>query len=193
VTSERTAQKQRTREAILDGARRLLARGEPVTVPAAAQEHGISRATAYRHFPDAQALMLEAGLATLVPPYEAVVAEAADLRSRLLAIARAMTRLTLENESAFRRFLSHAVVADDPLSARGGRRVAYMTRALDETPHGLSPAQRSELVAALSALCGIETLVAMVDVARLPRERLPEVTDRLARTILDSYLGLDAD
>lgn len=193
MTGERTAQKQRTRDAILDGARRLIARGEPVTVPAAAQEHGISRATAYRYFPDAQALMLEAGLATLVPAYEAVVAAAPDLRSRLLAIVRAMTRLTLENESAFRQFLSHAVVADDPLSARGGRRVAYMTRALDETPHGLSPAQRSELVAALSALCGIETLVAMVDVARLPRERLPEVTDQLARTILDSYLGPDAN
>lgn len=189
ATGERTAQKQRTREAILDGARRLLARGEPVTVPAAAQEHGISRATAYRYFPDAQALMLEAGLATLVPPYEAVVARTGDLRARLLAIVRAMTRLTLDNEAAFRQFLAHAVIADDPASARGGRRVTYMTRALHEMPHRLSPAQQAELVAALAALSGIETLVAMVDVAHLPRDRLAEVTDTLVMAVLDRYLG----
>ncbi len=59
---------------------------------------------------------MEAGLATLVPPYEAIAAGTADLRARLAVITEAMIRLTLENETAFRQYLALAVPA--PVGAR---------------------------------------------------------------------------
>lgn len=188
-TTGRTRQKQRTRDAILDGARRLLARGEAVTVAAAAAEHGISRATAYRYFSDPQVLTLEAGLAVLVPDYERVVADTADLRARLLAIAAAMIRLTLENETAFRQYLARAVTAAEESRSRGARRVAYMERALEDFPPALPPRPRRSLVASLAAVSGIETVVALTDVAGQPRDRVPVLAAAMAAAIIDSHLG----
>lgn len=187
--TERTNQKQRTRDAILDGARQLMSRGEPVTVAAAAAEHRISRATAYRYFSDPQALALEAGLATLVPPYEEVVAGTTDLRSRLAAITTAMIRLTLENEQAFRQYLSHAVTATDEPSSRGARRASYMKRALGEFPHNLTAARAADLVASLSTISGIEGLIALVDVAGRDRAAAERLMAEIAEAILTRHLG----
>lgn len=188
-TTQRTNQKQRTRDAILDGARRLMGRGDPVTVAAAAAEHGISRATAYRYFSDPQALTLEAGLATLVPSYELVTAGTTDLRSRLAAITAAMIKLTLENETAFRQYLSHAVTATDGSGSRGARRVAYMKRALSEFRHGLSPAEQADLVASLSTVAGVEGLVALTDVAGRDTATAARLLGEIADAILTRYLG----
>lgn len=188
-TTERTNQKQRTRDAILDGARQLMSRGEPVTVAAAAAEHRISRATAYRYFSDPQALALEAGLATLVPPYEDVIAGTTDLRSRLRAITAAMIRLTVENEAAFRQYLSLAVTATEGTGSRGARRVGYMRRALGESPHDLSPAEATDLVASLSTVAGIEGLVALTDVAGQDSATAERLLGEIADAILTRHLG----
>ncbi|MCC5987459.1 MAG: TetR family transcriptional regulator [Pararhodobacter sp.] len=188
-TTERTSQKQRTRDAILDGARRLLARGEAVTVAAAAAEHRISRATAYRYFSDPQALTLEAGLATLVPPYEEVTAGTTDLRSRLSAITAAMIRLTLENETAFRQYLSHAVTAPGGTRTRGARRVAYMKRALRDMPHDLAPARQADLVASLSTVAGVEGLISLTDVAGRDTATAARLMGEIADAILTRHLG----
>lgn len=188
-TTERTNQKQRTRDAILTGARQLMSRGEPVTVAAAAAEHGISRATAYRYFSDPQALTLEAGLATLVPPYEQVIAGTTDLWARLSAITRAMIQLTLENETAFRQYLAHAVTAPEGRSTRGARRVAYMKRALGELPHDLAPSEQADLVASLSAVAGVEGLVALTDVAGRDSATAARLLGEIADAILARHLG----
>lgn len=189
--TERTNQKQRTREAILDGARQLMARGEEVTIVAAAAEHGISRATAYRYYSDAQALTLEAGLATLVPPYEVMVEGTADLRARLIAITERLAKLTLENETAFRQYLAHAVVAKEEAGKRGARRVAYMERVLQDMPHGLPRRKQQDLVALLCVATGIEAVVALLDVARVPREEVPKLVAALTGTILSTFLDPD--
>ena len=187
--TERTNQKQRTRDAILDGARQLMRRGEPVTVAAAAAEHRISRATAYRYFSDPQALALEAGLATLVPPYEEITAGTTDLRTCLATITAAMIRLTLENEAAFRQYLSHAVTATDGSASRGARRVGYMKRALGAFPHDLSAAQAADLVASLSTVAGVEGLVALTDVAGRDSAAAGRLLGEIADAILTRYLG----
>jgi AcrR family transcriptional regulator len=190
--TERTRQKQRTRDAILDGARQLMARGEEVTIVAAAAEHGISRATAYRYYSDAQALTLEAGLATLVPSYEELVDGTGDLHSRLIAITEEFAKLTLDNETAFRQYLSHAVVAKEETGNRGARRVAYMQRALQDLPHRLPPRKQRELVAMLCVATGIEAVIALIDVARMPREEVPKLVAVLTRTIIDGFVGSGA-
>ena len=83
----RLAQKQRTREAILAGARKLIEEGRSVTVTDAAEVQGISKATAYRYFSDPNVLVAEAGLAVAVAPYEDIIGSAATLRARLASLA----------------------------------------------------------------------------------------------------------
>ena len=56
----RTLQKQRTREAMVAAARDLVARGLTPTVEEAAEEASISRATAYRYFPNQRSLLVAA-------------------------------------------------------------------------------------------------------------------------------------
>lgn len=192
-TETRSNQRHRTREAILEGARQLMARGEPVTVAAAAALMSVSRATAYRYFSDPQALAVEAGLALSVRPYEAVVAGTAGLRDRLEAVAAYMLRLTLEQEDSFRQFLAHAVqpvsVAAAGAPRRGARRVAYFRRAMADFPAGLPQATERRLVAQLSAATGIEALVAMTDIAGLARDEVPEVAAEMVAAILDRHLA----
>ena len=56
--SGRIRQKERTRAALLDAARELVARGEMPGVEEAAETAGVSRATAYRYFPNQRALLV---------------------------------------------------------------------------------------------------------------------------------------
>ncbi|MFN3937668.1 MAG: TetR/AcrR family transcriptional regulator [Gemmobacter sp.] len=186
----RSNQRARTREAIIEGARRLTAAGKPVTVAAAAAEMGISRATAYRYFPDPQVLAMEAALSVEVAPYEAVVAGTQDLRGRLAAIAAYMLRLTLENEASFRRFIGPAAeAAEGNTPRRGARRVAYFRRALSDFGGLEDEARARRLVAQLSAATGIEALVALLDIAGIPRRQVADVAAEMVDAILDRHLG----
>src|SRR5690349_12522503 len=56
----RTRQKARTRDALVDAARDLLAEGSTPQVEDAAARAGISRTTAYRYFANQRALLLAA-------------------------------------------------------------------------------------------------------------------------------------
>src|SRR4051794_41876242 len=56
----RTTQKARTRAALIDAARRLLAAGRTPSVEDAAEAAAVSRATAYRYFPNRRALLVAA-------------------------------------------------------------------------------------------------------------------------------------
>src|SRR3954462_10497668 len=56
----RTGQKARTRDALIAATRDLLAQGSTPTVEDAAAASGISRATAYRYFPNQRALLVAA-------------------------------------------------------------------------------------------------------------------------------------
>ena len=53
----RRAIAERNVEAILDGAERLLARSEPISMSSVASEAGVSRQTLYAHFPDRERLL----------------------------------------------------------------------------------------------------------------------------------------
>ena len=52
--------RQRTMRLLREAARELLRTGGPLTVPAAAELAGVSRATAYRYFPNNDSVVLHA-------------------------------------------------------------------------------------------------------------------------------------
>ena len=63
----RTAQKARTRNALIDAARALINNGATPTVEDAAAEARISRTTAYRYFPNQRDLLVAAYPETNLP------------------------------------------------------------------------------------------------------------------------------
>ncbi len=178
----------RTREAILAGARALMARGEPVTVAAAAAEQGISRATAYRYFSDPQVLASEAGLAVEVLDYASIVEGADGARARTLAVSLYIFDLSLAHEAAFRQFLARnldAWLSEGPRDRRGARRVEMFRRALAGA--GLDPAREARLVAALTAATGTEAMIALIDIARVDPDVARETVAEIAEALLDRY------
>src|SRR5919197_965515 len=107
--SGRTAQKTRTRTALIEAARELIAAGRNPTVEQAASAASISRTTAYRYFPNQRSLLVAAypqiearSLLEEDPPAEAEArfAQAADrLIARTLELereARTALRLSLD-------------------------------------------------------------------------------------------------
>src|SRR3954467_8780419 len=67
--SGRKRQKARTRSALVDAARELLAAGPTPTVEQAADRAGVARATAYRYFPNQSDLLVATYPETCCPSF----------------------------------------------------------------------------------------------------------------------------
>ena len=188
----RHSQKERTRRAILDGARQLLAEGAPVTVAAAAERHGVSKATAYRYFSDPDILVSEAMLDIEVKPYDEVTRGTASLRDRLLAINLYFLDLALENETGFRQFLGRTLTVSASGAnqmRRGARRIKMYRQALDGDDGGLSRNEQDSLVRTLAVATGIEAMTALLDVAGAEPEEARDAVATATLAILDRFLG----
>src|SRR5215213_9278239 len=108
----RTAQKMRTRKALIDAARALITSGVTPTVEDAAAEASISRTTAYRYFPNQRDLLLavypEAEYQSLLgdhPPD--------DVAARLELVVGESLRMTIDNEAALRTALRLSLEVDE--------------------------------------------------------------------------------
>ena len=171
VDTGRTSQKQRTRQALLDGARLLVADGVTPTVEAAAERAGISRTTAYRYFQNQEKLLLaahpETAAASLLPPDPP-----ADPAARLDLVVSAFIRLILDTEpqqrAMLRISLGRETVADLPL--RQGRAIGWIGEALQPLRSTLSDAAVDQLTLAIRSAIGIEALTWLTDIAGLDRE-----------------------
>src|SRR3954470_13459565 len=168
----RTRQKARTRAALLDAARELLAAGQTPTVEQAAEAAGISRATAYRYFPNQRALLVAAH-----PEIEAteLLGDDApdDPHERLDRTLAALIRLTLDTETELRTMLRLSLEPDpaDELILRQGRAIGWIEAALEPLRGRLRPSELRRLVLAIRSACGIEALVWLTDVAGLSRRQ----------------------
>jgi hypothetical protein len=94
----RSAQKARTREALVVAARDLIAGGATPTVDAAAAAASISRTTAYRYFPSQRALLVaahpEVATRSLLPEDPP-----ADVVARLDSVVRNFTAMIIDTEA----------------------------------------------------------------------------------------------
>ena len=183
-----STKKSRTRDAILTGARTLMARGEQITVAAAAAEQGISRATAYRYFSDPAVLAAEAGLAVEVSPYEDVVEGAMTPRTRTLAVSRYIFDLSIRHEAAFRQFLARnldAWATNQTRERRGARRVDMFNAALKGA--NVTGARKTRLVAALSTATGSEAMIGLYDIAKVDQKTAEKIVIETAEALLDKF------
>ncbi len=187
----RTAQKARTRAALIAAARELIADGVTPTVAEAAGAASISRSTAYRYFPNERALLVAAHpeiaattMLTADPPK--------DPAARLDAVVRNFTAMILDTEAQQRTMLRLSLEADPAeravLPLRQGRAIAWIAEALDGLRGDLSDQQFHQLVLSIRATVGIEAIVWLVDVAGLSRNDAAELTRWSARALLQAAL-----
>ena len=168
----RTRQKQRTRDALIEGARTLLDRGVTPTVEHAADAATVSRTTAYRYFPDQRALLLAAipsiDRASQLPDdapddpsqrVDLVIREQVRIIRRWEPQLRAALRLTLDQPSG----MGHQARP----TLREGRAIGWIEDALAPLAATHPHVDRRRLAIAIRAGCGIEAWVWMIDIARV--------------------------
>jgi AcrR family transcriptional regulator len=188
----RTRQKARTRAALLDAARELLAAGGTPKVEDAAEAAGISRATAYRYFPNQRALLVAAH-----PEIEAtsLLGEdpPADPQQRLDRTIGELIRLTIDTEPELRTTLRLSLEPgpEEELLLRKGRAIGWIEEALAPLRDRLPPSTLRRLVLAIRTVCGIEALVWLTDVAGLSREQAAEQMRWSALALLRAALEDD--
>ena len=186
----RTRQKARTRAALLEATRDLLASGRTPHVEEAAEAAGVSRATAYRYFPNQRALLVAAH-----PEIEAAALlgedPPCDPEDRLDRTIDELIRITIENEPELRTMLRLSLepVPGEDLVLRQGRAIGWIEEALSPLQGALPPSELRRLVLAIRAGCGIEPLVWLTDVAGLSRDQAAEVMRWSARALLSAALA----
>jgi AcrR family transcriptional regulator len=188
----RTQQKARTRKELIAATRELLAQGITPTVEGAAAAASISRATAYRYFPNQRTLLVaaypEIGGRSLLGPDPP-----ADVESRLDRVVQELTRFTVEQEPELRTMLRLSLDPDPEhrgdLVLRRGRAIAWIEDALAPLRGEMPEAALRRLVLAIRSAVGIEALVWLTDIARLSREDAVGVMRWSARALLQSALA----
>ncbi|HEU5441500.1 MAG TPA: helix-turn-helix domain-containing protein [Ktedonobacterales bacterium] len=194
--SGRTHQKARTRRALVEAARELLAQGVTPTVEQAADAAAVSRTTAYRYFPNQRALLVatfpQVTASSLLPE-----PPPQDPEARLTVVAAAIGKLILEHEPELRAQLRLSLEHDSPdgasavhrdLPFRTGRAAVWIEEALAPLHGRLPEPQLRRLVLAIRTALGIEALVWLTDVAGLSREEAVELMCWSARALLRSTL-----
>jgi len=192
IHTGRTNQKTRTRDALIEAARRLLANGVTPTLEAAAAEASIGRTTAYRYFPNSRAL-----LAATYPEIEMHSLLGADPPedplARLEIVAESLTRRIVEHEPEYRTQLRLALEGEpaggESLPLRVGRRIEWIEDALAPLRERMPQPELRRLVYGIGATLGIEAFVWLTDMAGLSREEAVEVMRSNARTLLRAAMA----
>lgn len=187
----RRRQKARTRDALVEAARALVGQGHDPTVEEVAEAADISRATAYRYFPNREALLVaahpEVEVLSLLgedPPK--------DLEERLDRVVVGLVRIFLDSEDSYRTMLRLSLEANTSgreLVLRKGRRYLWIEEALNPLRDRLSAEEFQRLVHAISITAGIEALVTLIDLGGLSRKRAVEVIRWASRAVLRSVLA----
>jgi hypothetical protein len=153
----------------------------------------VSRATAYRYFPNHGSLLAaahpETGTQSLLgddPP--------ADPAARLDLVIRAFTTLIVETEAQQRTMLRLSLEARDTgpdhaaLPLRQGRAIGWITEALEPLRGQLADEALHRLVLGIRSATGIEALVWLTDMAGLSREEAVDLMRGSARSLLAAAL-----
>jgi AcrR family transcriptional regulator len=192
-----TPASRRMRDRLTAAARAQLRDGGPMTVDAVAARAQVSRATAYRHFLNNDAVLLwatrpvqEMTVPTVATPGSPV--PAADLADRAEALIRATAQWAFEHERELRAVLAVSLEADSAqrgLSRRGRmQRGGWIDELLTGLPEDVPPDARSRLRAALMPLFGADAVVWTRDAADLSVAEAIEVLVWTARTLVTAVL-----
>lgn len=188
----RTNQKRRTRKDLLQAAARLMKEGRTPSLEEIAAEALVSRATAYRYFPNVEALLIEAPLDLALPDEEAMFrgASVADPVARMERVDKVFHEMILENETALRLMIAKTMerraAGDDDLPTRQNRRTPMIEAALAPARTEFDPASLDRLQKALALLIGTESMIVFKDVLQLSDKEAREVKRWAIRALISA-------
>lgn len=193
-TGGRANQLRRTRKDLLQAAARLTSQGRNPSLEEIAGEAMVSRATAYRHFPDVTALLVEASLDIDTPQAEEVFrgGSATDPVARLERVDAAFDQMIRDNEIALRLMLRHTMErsvrrgGDASTPVRQNRRTPLIEAALEPARRELRPAALKTLTRALALVIGTEAMLVLKDVLQLDEAEARRVRRWAIRALVDA-------
>lgn len=190
----RAAQKTRTRDAVVGGARTLLDGGATPTVGQAADAAGVSRTTAYRYFPNQRALLI-AAIPSIDRSSQLTADAPDDVPKRLDLVIREQVEIVRRWEpqlrAAFRLTLDQPPerpVEQGP-ALRQGRAIGWIEDALAPLATTHPHIDRRRLAVAIRAGCGIEAWVWMVDIAGVSRNTATTLMRESAQALLNAAIS----
>ena len=192
---ERKNQRIRTRKDLLTAAARLMKEGRKPSLDEVAEAALVSRATAYRYFPNIEALLVEASLDIVVPDgSELFVGDTStDPVERIDRAEAAMHRATFENEPAIRLTLASALGRDgagaDGVPVRQNRRTPLIEAALAPARDRFDDEHYAKLRAALALIFGSESMVVFRDVLGLDEKTARNVKSWAVRALVRAALA----
>ena len=190
----RPNQRSRTRQDLLRAASRLMSQGRSPSLDEVAAEALVSRATAYRYFPNVEALLVEASLDIATPDAAELFGRDAsgDPVARLERLDAAMDDMIRSNEPALRTMLVHALqqrlAGGDGavLPARQNRRSPLIEAALAPARRQFKPGARVMLERALALVIGTEAMLVCQDVLELDPDEARRVKRWAIRALVQA-------
>jgi AcrR family transcriptional regulator len=190
----RPNQRSRTRKDLLQAAARLLKQGRKPSLDEIAAEALVSRATAYRYFPNVEALLIEAPLDSAVPEPDELFrgAPADDAIARVERVDAMLDAMMQENEASLRLMLAQSMQRavqserNAELPPRQNRRTPLIEAALAPTRDQFKPAAFKNLSRALALVLGTEAMVVFKDVLQLDDAEARKVRRWAIRALIEA-------
>lgn len=192
-SSARENQRRRTRKDLLRAAARLVREGRSPSLDEVAEAALVSRATAYRYFPNIESLLTEAPLEIAMPDAATLFGpgDTHDPVTRVERVDGAVNDMIAANEAALRMMLINALQlrlksGDEGVIARQNRRTPLIEAALEPAAARFTPATRDLLVKALGLVIGTEATIAFKDVLGLDDAEARQVRRWMIRSLIEA-------
>jgi len=190
----RVNQLRRTRKDLLQAAARLTSQGRNPSLDEIAEEAMVSRATAYRHFPDVKALLVEAALDIETPHADEVFRDVPpdDPVARLERVDMALDEMIRDNEVVLRLMLQHALERsvrrgdEASVPVRQNRRTPLIEAAIEPARREFRPATLKLLKPALALVIGTEAMLVLKDVLQLDEAEARRVRRWAIRALVNA-------
>ncbi|BBK44400.1 TetR family transcriptional regulator [Allostella vacuolata] len=193
----RPNQKSRTRKDLLEAAARLGKLGRRPSLEEIAEEALVSRATAYRYFPNVEALLVEASFHIAIPQAEDLFGDEAggDPVARMQRVDTVLHDVVLANEPQLRMMLVHALqqaMREHPRGeapVRQNRRMPLIEAALEPARERLDARTLATLSRALALIVGPEGFVVGKDVLQLDDAEARQVKHWAIRALIEAAMA----
>lgn len=199
----RPSARERTRRLLNEAARQLLRTGGPLTVQAAADLAGVSRATAYRYFPNNESVLVHATMPLvdsaspqLPPDLGSPDADGPhDLPGQAATLVRTMGQWAFDHEHELRTFmrLSLEPQGAERLDRRAStNRDTWIATLLEGLPDHVPQEAHDRLSIALTPLFGADAIIWSTDIAGVDRDAALDVMAWMAAALVQATLDESA-
>jgi AcrR family transcriptional regulator len=171
-----------------------MAKGQRPSVAEVADAAEVSSRTAYRYFPNAEQLQIEAVLETLRPGMELSIDHGQPgerIEERVDRLVEALHDLTLEHEGLLRQMIAFTVERgpiESGVPPRPSRRLEYIEHALKPLEDKLGEDDFERLTNALAVVIGIEATIVLRDICGLESDNIVKTERWAARALLHATL-----